>query len=224
MHQLDNPVWHALTGPQATVAEGRGRARRYRPAFSVFAALPDDATARDWADLAATVGTERTALLLPAHDPGPRWSKLGAFAIHQMVGSTLPPAPDVDGLVDLGAPDAAAMTELVTATDPGPWRSRTHELGAFLGVRIDGRIVAMAGQRMRLADAVEISAVCTDPVHRGRGLARALTLLVAHRIVATGRVPFLHVRSDNHAAIRAYDAAGFTHRATLTPGMYEVAA
>jgi predicted GNAT family acetyltransferase len=116
------------------------------------------------------------------------------------------------------------MTALVTATEPGPWRSRTHELGTFLGVHIDGRLVAMAGQRMRLDRAVEISAVCTHPDYRGRGLARALTSLAAHRIAAIGCTPFLHVRADNVAAVRAYEAAGFTRRVTLNPGAYEVAA
>ena len=221
---LDNPVWHTLTGPQVNVAEGAGLARRFHPDFSVFAALPDHPTTHAWAELASLVGADRTALLVPRYEPPAGWSRLGTFAVHQMVAAS-PVAPHPpDGLTELGVGDAAAMTALVEHARPGPWAARTHELGSFIGIRTAGRLVAMVGQRMRLPGAVEISAVCTDEQHRGRGLAAALTALMAARVAATGRTPFLHVMEDNTAAVRAYERAGFRIRATLHPGAYQAPA
>ncbi|MBK5288101.1 MAG: GNAT family N-acetyltransferase [Acidimicrobiia bacterium] len=121
----------------------------------------------------------------------------------------------------LGADDLVELTALVTATEPGPWAERTHELGRFFGVRVDGRLVAAAGQRMRLPDAIEISAVCTDEAHRGRGHAAAATMAVVETILAEGVLPFLHVRDGNTSAITMYERLGFVVRSTLPIGMYE---
>ena len=53
---LDNPVWHALTGPQAQFSEGSSLALRYQTDVAVFAALPDDVGPDAWAALARLVG------------------------------------------------------------------------------------------------------------------------------------------------------------------------
>ncbi len=224
MDPLDNPVWHALTGPQAKVAEGTARARRYDPAFSVFAALADEPDAAAWDDLAALVGPGETALLVPDRRPPTGWTVLGTVAVHQMVGRGAPAPEPPRGFVELTAADHADMRTLVTATEPGPWCTRTAELGAFVGIRDHGRLVAMAGQRMQLEGACEVSAVCTDPEHRGRGLASALTMILAARIRASGRTPLLHVMVENTSAVRAYERAGFAVRATLRPGAYQAPA
>jgi ribosomal protein S18 acetylase RimI-like enzyme len=218
---LDNPVWHALCGPQTTLAEGSGGARRYRPEFAPFAALADEPDRAAWRSLADLVGPGGAALLVPDHTPVDGWELLGGFPAHQMVLDREPDPSDATAVEVLDASDAAEMAALVAATEPGPWSTRTHELGEFVGVRVDGRIVAMAGQRMRLADAVEISAVCTDPAYRGRGYARAAVAAITARTTAAGRLPFLHVRADNTGAIRVYEGLGYRVRRTLRPGMYQ---
>src|SRR4029077_5363570 len=105
--------------------------------------------------------------------------------------------------------DVPAMLDLVARTQPGPFARRTIELGTYLGVREGGALVAMAGERMHLDGHSEISAVCTDPSQRRRGLARDLVLTLARRIRARGERPFLHVAADNVNAIRLYEALGF---------------
>ena len=223
MRPLDNPVWHALSGPQATLAEGSGGARRYRAEFAPFAALDDVADPEAWRALADLVGPDGVALLVPEVEPADGWQLLRSFTAHQMVfdDDTVDlSAVGGAGVEDLDESDAPSMADLAVATEPGPWAARTHELGDFVGVRVDGRVVAMAGQRMRLPDAVEISAVCTDPDHRGRGLARAAVAAVAARTLAAGMQPFLHVRVENESAIRLYAGLGFRVRTTLRPGVF----
>jgi ribosomal protein S18 acetylase RimI-like enzyme len=223
---LDNPVWHALRGPQATLAEGSGRARRYRREFAEFAALDDGADPEAWRSLTDLVGPGGLALVLTADEPRSGWQVLGTFPVRQMVlDRASSEIADLAGIDDprvelLGRSDAASMAALVAATEPGPWSSRTHELGDFAGIRDDGRLVAMAGQRMRLAEAIEISTVCADPAYRGRGYARAVVATVAARIARAGCLPFLHVRDDNSAAIRVYETLGFRTRTLMRPGMY----
>jgi ribosomal protein S18 acetylase RimI-like enzyme len=120
-------------------------------------------------------------------------------------------------LLVLGPDDEPEMAALVARTEPGPWASRTLELGTYLGVRRGpgAPLVAMAGQRMRVAGATEISSVCTDPAFRGQGLARALVGTLRDEIHARGDVAFLHVRVDNASAIASYTAVGFVTRCVL---------
>src|SRR6202035_1729088 len=96
------------------------------------------------------------------------------------------------------------MVELTVLTKPGPFTLRSHELGTFLGIRIDGQLVAMAGERMKPANYTEITAVCVHPDHRGRGYAQALLAAVARQVSARGEIPFLHVFSNNDGAIALY--------------------
>jgi predicted GNAT family acetyltransferase len=105
------------------------------------------------------------------------------------------------------------MRALVARTRPGPFGPRTHEMGTYLGVVDDGELVAMAGERLHPPGYTEISAVCTDAAHRGRGLATRLVLAVTAGIRERGEVPFLHAAADNVTAIRLYGELGFRLRA-----------
>ena len=106
------------------------------------------------------------------------------------------------------------MLELVGRAKPGPFLQRTVEMGAYYGIRRDGRLVAMAGERLRPPGWTEISAVCTDEEHRGQGLATRLVRHVAAGITARGDTPFLHAAAVNTGAIRLYESMGFTVRRT----------
>ncbi len=142
------------------------------------------------------------------------WEIIRSFPILQMVldEQVLTEAPA--DIVALDASHADAMAALAHATEPGPWVARTHELGNFVGVFgvENPDLVAMAGERLRLPTATEVSAVCTEPGHRGRGLAAMLVTEVARGIQARGELPFLHVRAENTAAVRVYERLGFRTR------------
>ena len=107
------------------------------------------------------------------------------------------------------------MLALATLTEPGPFRTNTHEFGGFIGVKQDGALIAMAGQRLRPMGHVEVSGVCTHPDHRGRGHAAALMAIVAQRIQARGDIPFLHSYAANAAANALYERLGYRVRRTL---------
>jgi predicted GNAT family acetyltransferase len=125
-----------------------------------------------------------------------------------MAGHTMTGVPDPDAVV-LTETDVPEMLELVSRAKPGPFGKRTVELGRYLGIRHEGKLVAMAGERFRLPGWTEVSAVCTDPEFRGQGLGARLTMAVAAGILEHGDLPFLHVTADNAAAIRLYERLGF---------------
>jgi ribosomal protein S18 acetylase RimI-like enzyme len=218
MELLDNPVWHALTGPQAEFSEGSSLALRYQTDVAVFAALPDEVGPDAWRALAELVGPGGTAMVFrPGAVTIPDdWSLTMRIGAVQMIATEPIGEPD-DAFVRLGAADVREMLALVERTRPGPFLQRTVALGTYLGLRADSgdRLVAMAGERVHPAGYTELSAVCTDTEARKRGLATRLVRAVAAGIEARGETPILHATADNHSAIRVYEALGFEIRATF---------
>ncbi|MBM7366644.1 GNAT family N-acetyltransferase [Gordonia hydrophobica] len=212
---LDDPFTGALRGRQAQFARVRGRIAAFHPDVSVFYGHPREMTTDDWADMAALAGPGNTVGLRDCRTPTPAgWHHLETFGLVQYSGEGVEPRADPEVVV-LGPSDVAEMTALVELTEPGPFLPRTIEMGRYLGIRDDaGRLVAMAGQRLRLPGWVEISAVCTHPDARGRGLARRLVAAVAHETVTGGDTPFLHTTADNPAR-RLYESMGFVLRSIV---------
>ncbi|MBP2707691.1 GNAT family N-acetyltransferase [Microbispora sp. RL4-1S] len=209
---LDNPVWASLTGPHARFAEGHGGALRYPDDVSPFYALPGDPSPTDWDDLAALAGPGATVPLTGDASAAPDgWEVVTNITGVQLVGDDVTPATD-DEAVRLEPADVPEMLDLVERTQPGPFRPRTVELGTYLGIRREGALVAMAGERLHPPGWTEISAVCTDPGFRRQGLASRLVLAVAAGIRARGETPFLHTAAENTSAIRVYEALGFRLR------------
>ena len=136
--------------------------------------------------------------------------------VNQMVAERSPGVADGFDYLVLGDADAAEMLALATLTEPGPFFAETHRMGHFIGVREGGRLVAMAGQRMRPPGFTEVSGVCTHPDFRGRGYAGKLMRVLIDRIVSEGDAAFLHVYPDNAGAIALYEALGFRFRTALT--------
>lgn len=178
---LDRPVWHALTGRQARLAVATGAAVRIDPAYGPFAALRDGSDEAVVALRCALAGPDDAVGLVERERraPTPGLQSLREATLVQMVATKPAPVEDDPCIVLLGEADAPEMTELALATEPGPWGAATHRYGNFFGIRIDGRLAAMAGERMLLPELAEVSAVCTWPEFRGQGLAAALV----HRVV-----------------------------------------
>ena len=215
-HPLDRPIWSALTTRQRALADGGADALRYPTAIAPFADMLD-MSERSFAALAAMMtGPEIAVLFTPDAVTAPAVFKvLLAETGEQMIGT--PEAFSLPGveIVRLGVADIPSMLKLAELTKPGPFSARTHELGTFLGIRVDGELVAMTGERMKPGNYTEMTAVCVHPDHRGRGYAQALLSAVAKQIVARGEIPFLHVFTNNISAIALYRRQGMEIRRRL---------
>jgi ribosomal protein S18 acetylase RimI-like enzyme len=221
---LDNALWHSMLGRhrnRSVVVDG---AACFEPEVSVFSALPDEPTEANWRTLAELHEPgATTSLFRVGIEPGPGWEVLTAFEGVQLVADPGSFATRCDPrAVELTAVDVDDMIALADATKPGPFRRRTIELGTYLGVRRDGELVAMAGERSKLSGHTEISAVCTAEAHRRQGLAARLVADLVGRIEARGETAFLHASVDNVGAIAVYEAMGFRRRALVDGAILRV--
>lgn len=217
-HLLDRPVWNALTTRQANFACGTARARRFAPYIGPFAGTFDDEPS-SLAELVQLLPAEGPLLLVHAE---PIALPAGALAtvtealqlvLHRLTGTAA--RAREHGIQPLGPEDFPAMLSLATLTRPGPFADRTPLLGEFWGVKQDGVLIAMAGERMKQDGFTEVSGVCTHPGARGRGLARMLSTLVTARILERGETPYLHAYATNAAALALYESLGFRVRARM---------
>ncbi len=214
---LDDPAWHALTTDQVALGQCNGAAARYRAELSPIGGL-ERYDAEAFAQLRPLVPSGDAVGLVSAtpYEVPSGWELLQAVPVFQMVCEAQPALPEVTPVL-LTAADADGALALATATEPGPFRAGTLGMGRYFGLRSDeGRLMAMTGERMRLGQLTEVSAVCTWPEFRGRGLAKTLVSYVSALIVAEGRVPFLHVKTENAGAIALYEKLGFAVRRQLT--------
>ena len=215
-HVLDRPIWSALTTRHQALAEGGGLARRYRPSIVPFAATAAD-DAGSLRALARLLPAGETAVLVQSDEIVlPREiSAVSTATLVQMIAEQPMPAASDGRIRQLTKDDATEMLALASLTKPGPFTLEALSLGEFWGIRIDGRLAAMAGERMKQPGYSELSGVCTHPDFRGEGLARLLSVFVAGRIVARGEVPYLHAYDSNAAAIGLYESIGFRLRSRM---------
>jgi predicted GNAT family acetyltransferase len=209
-------MWHSLEGPHRHVAQGDERARRYPVDIGPFAALPDEPQPEHFEALRDLVGPEGTAVLFRAEVTAPNdWELLGSIDGVQMVWPSESLLEFDARIITLGHDDVADMMGLAEETKPGPFGPRTVELGTYLGIRLDWQLAAMAGQRARTSEHVEISAVCTRAMHAGQGLGRALMNAQIRLILEEERIPMLHASASNLRAIALYEHLGFRHRRSV---------
>lgn len=216
---LDNPAWSSLTGHHRSLAEGNEHVLRYPEDVSPFVGVRDWQHPDVWDAIVevfghgAEVGVSHADPLLPVG-----WTPVFSIPGVQLVQtSRLAPRPDEDA-VELGAADSAEMNALVERTKPGPFRARTHEMGRYVGIRREGELIAMAGERLHPTGWTEISAVAVDERHRRQGLASRLVLDVAFHIQQRGDRALMHASAANTSAIAGYEKLGFALRRRLEFG------
>ena len=220
---LDRPVWASLTGPHAHLAQGGPKAWRYRPEVNVFVAPADDSD--DALAAAARLVGAGDRVFMVERDAMPDLPGLTVVlrraAVQMLFEGPLPHAEGGDAIVPLGAADADEMVALATLQQPGPFRRDTRLMGNFFGIRRDGRLAAMAGERLRFPPYVEVSGVCTHPDFGKQGLGTRLSAHVTAAILARGERPLLHSWADNSGAIALYERLGYRIRCEISVAVFE---
>jgi ribosomal protein S18 acetylase RimI-like enzyme len=223
VHPLDNPAWNALTTLQRSLSSGNELARRFEPSISPIAAVTDSSDPACWHALAGIAGAgAQVGVFAIAKNAAPEgWTVDWRYTFAQMTctkDTFKAPAStaSLPSMRVLTLADGPAMVTLAALAQPGPMEVRTVTLGRYLGIfDDDNMLIAMAGERMRLHGATEVSGVCTHPEHRGKRYAQILSAAITENIVERGDTAFLHVRDGNTGAASVYEKLGFGVRAVF---------
>jgi ribosomal protein S18 acetylase RimI-like enzyme len=219
MHPLDNVIWKALNTSQSHLGRRNHQAGKFDREVSPLGGFPEPSEA-NYKSLASLLEPEeRAALFLDTPSQPPAgWNVVIDISLLQMLyevgGAAVQPTNKAE-ISQLSEPDVPDMLALTKLTKPGPFARRTREMGDYFGIRQNGELIAMTGERLRLPGYTEVSAVCTHPEHLGHGYATALITHVVQRIHKRGEHAFLHVREDNQRAIELYERLGFRKRAMV---------
>jgi ribosomal protein S18 acetylase RimI-like enzyme len=219
MHPLDNPAWSALTTHQAQIALVEGMARRFPPEMAVHGALALPMP-QAWQSMARLARVPVALFSSTPLVPPPGWTVTRHVELFEMVredtGAVAEAQDSAISIADLNEADLPEMSALYEATRPGrKFCQRILKLGGFVGVREEGKLVAMAGLRMHLPGFREITKVATLPGFEGRGYATALVTTLVERIHKRKECPFLTVHTDNVRAVEIYRGLGFRERIRL---------
>ncbi|CAL1518766.1 GNAT family N-acetyltransferase [Chitinophaga sp. MM2321] len=217
---LDNPAWGSLISEHKHFAEGTDRVKRYRNSIVPFVACRD-AGEDSMEDINPWISAGESFYIIGELPVLPKdWKVESELPCAQMLltpGWSLPLPEEDDVTISLlGDADATAMYELINSVQPGYYNPDTRLLGTYYGIRQQGKLVAMAGERMRMTGFCELSAICTDPAYTGKGYAQRLITQLCRRHVAAGIASFLHVSLLNERAIRLYEHMGFTYRRSIS--------
>ena len=221
MLPLDTPIWTALTTKQAQIAHSNALSRRFPPEMTLLGALAVNTVAA-FESLAQLIQRDAVTLYFTSSPQIPAgWEIVRAVELHQMVQETEAPPPKPQGsltpeVIELTPADVPEMSAVYAATRPGRTLCpRIQKLGQFLGIREEGKLVAMGGLRLHLSGYREITTVATLPEYQSRGYATAIVLALMARIHAAGNKPFLTVGTSNTRAIEIYHRLGFKERTLL---------
>lgn len=214
-HLLDNPIWESLSSRHRSLALREGDVARYpvevAPFLGVAAEGIDAATA-----LESLVPVGDTVLLLGPVPSAPQGWELKQLAqLAQMVCPARMQEVDGPEIIELSESHRGDVLALTALVYPHYFRPRTTELGRYFGIYREGRLAAMAGERMGMQGYTEISAICTHPDFNGHGYARRLLAWLSNDNLGRGRIPFLHVSRQNQRALQLYERNGYRTRCEI---------
>jgi predicted GNAT family acetyltransferase len=121
-----------------------------------------------------------------------------------------------EDLIKLDNAFSGALSSLVNEVQPGYFKEKTNLMGDYFGIVKDGKLVAVTGERMKMKNFTEVSAVVTHPFYTGKGYARQLVGHTVNKIFDENKIPYLHVAETNLGAIRLYEKLGFTTRRKIS--------
>ncbi len=214
-YKLDNPVWYALWEVHDQQAALFPYMQAYLPEFASFvASLQPQRIANSleiYTQLSPRFYFVGDQPVLP-----PTLNIADEVICEQMVWEKTALPYDTSAVQLLDEQHTAQIVELVQRVQPGYIKEKTPLLGNYFGIFEEGRLAAVAGQRMQLNYFTEISACVTDPAFRGKGYQQKLITRVIEDILETEKWPFLHVVSSNHQAVQLYEKMGFSSRRKIS--------
>lgn len=213
--KLDNPVWHSLNETHRNFSINYDNLKCYDPGFCPFGGYdgPDN-IAEEMAIYAKLISN----FFIVGNEPP---ISQGMALKNELVclQMTIDHNTGVEmgkEIIQLNDQYEEALFELVNLVQPGYFKKNTSQLGDYYGIFSKGNLIAVTGERMKMNDFVEVSAIVTHPEHTGKGYAKQLITYVVNKILDQHKIPYLHVAETNTPAINLYRKLGFELRRKIS--------
>ncbi|MFK7904385.1 MAG: GNAT family N-acetyltransferase [Chitinophagales bacterium] len=215
-HKLDNPAWNSLNEIHETFSIEYQAIKFYNPAYCPFGGAIDK-------DMATQGISEYSSLSDSFFVIGEKPLLNDSITLkrnlicNQMLLKTqikMELGEEIIALKDEN--QRQDLFNLVSLVQPGYFKKRTVELGRYFGIYKGNKLVAASGERMKMNDFTEISAIVTHPEHTRKGYAKQLIKYTTDQVFQENKMPYLHVVESNIHAIKLYEKLGFTTRRKIS--------
>lgn len=216
VEKLDNPTWHSLAETHKDFAIDYNGIKFYHPSYCPFGGyINPDSTETGIDAYALLVNNFYVVGERPMFNDHIQLKK--ELVCHQMVLDRRIDNAMQDPIIELQTTKQKAdLFELVNFIQPGFFKDMTSDLGSYYGINKDNKLIAVTGERMKMNDYTEISAVVTHPGHLGKGYAKQLIAYTSDKIFSKNKIPYLHVADTNKNAIGLYEKLGFWTRRKIS--------
>ncbi|MEO8535796.1 MAG: GNAT family N-acetyltransferase [Flavobacterium sp.] len=213
--KLDNPVWNSLSETHKKFAVDYGKTKFYNPDYCPFGGFTESGNTKDAADRYSLL-TENFFIVgeKPEISNALKITR-ELICLQMIIYKKIELSIDLE-ITELTDQHNEALCELVNLVQPGYFKNKTPLLGNYFGIFKDGQLVAVTGERMKMDDFTEVSAIVTHPDHTGKGYAKQLITHVVNTIFDENKIPFLHVVESNIRAIKLYEKLGFITRRKIS--------
>ena len=216
INKLDNPVWHSLNETHSNFALEYGDFKFYHPDFCPFGGFTSLINSNKNIEAYTNLATNFYVV-----GDKPNFNNtiiLNKDLICNQMVLNKPIELDISKQITKLKTERhlKELFELVNLVQPGYFKNKTHELGSYYGIIENDKLIAVTGERMKMNNFTEISAVITHPNHTGKGYAKQLIKHTSDQIFKDNKTPYLHVANINTNAIRLYNKLGFQTRRNIS--------
>jgi len=219
IEKLDNPVWHSLLETHKQFSISYANLKCYIPDCCSFGSFEKKFEPKD--DISNQID-EYANLTDNFFIVGERPGFSGGIGLKnelvcaQMIIEHIISFEPEEHIVRLNSKYDQSLFDLVNLVQPGYFKEKTVLMGDYYGIFKDDQLIAVTGERMKMNDFTEVSAVVTHPHYTGRGFAKQLVSHTVNRILSQNKIPYLHVAEKNIVAIKLYETLGFKTRRKIS--------
>jgi predicted GNAT family acetyltransferase len=214
-NKLDNPVWFSLSETHQNFAVNYNHLKFYQPDYCPFGGFT---TTQDLSKQVEDYASLVDNFFVVGNRPNLTNQALlkKELVCLQMIIKNRIEVERIENITTLTHEHSSTLFELVNAVQPGYFKNKTALLGNYYGIFKNGELIAVAGERMKMFDFIEVSAIVTHPQHTGKGYAKQLIAHTVNNIFIKNKTPYLHVLENNFTAIKLYEKLGFITRRKIS--------
>jgi len=214
-NKLDNPVWNSLSETHREFVLDYANTKFYHPDYCPFGGFINSQSTLE-ASNQYSVATDNFFIVGEKPEISNSLKIVKELVCLQMIIYNKIELSITDTIIKLTEEHNDKLVHLVNLVQPGYFKNKTASLGNYYGIFKEDQLVAITGERMKMNDFTEVSAIITHPDHTGKGYAQQLITHCVNSIFSESKAPYLHVVESNMGAIALYEKLGFVTRRKMS--------